>query len=142
MRAVPDRSPGYLERLTRLQTFGGWLLVVGLVVYVLTHGNQESQVTGTSTASTSQVTGQVIDGVRCETHEQGGYHIHAHLAILANGQPRQVLAGIGIPNPQVEQSAHGPVVDAGSCFYWLHSHTADGIVHVESPVERTFTVGV
>jgi len=24
---------------------------------------------------------------------------------------------------------------------WLHTHAADGIVHIESPVERTFTLG-
>lgn len=117
------------------------LLVAGLVVFVLTRGNQQSQATGSLTDSSPQVTGQVIDGIRCETREQGGYHIHAHVAIFVNGQPRQIPAGIGIPNPQVEQSAQGPVVGSGSCFYWLHSHTGDGIVHVESPVERTFTLG-
>jgi hypothetical protein len=24
---------------------------------------------------------------------------------------------------------------------WLHTHAADGIVHIESPVDRTFTLG-
>lgn len=24
---------------------------------------------------------------------------------------------------------------------WLHTHAADGIVHIESPVERTYTLG-
>jgi hypothetical protein len=32
-------------------------------------------------------------------------------------------------------------VGAGSCFYWLHTHAADGIIHIESPVERRYTVG-
>ena len=35
----------------------------------------------------------------------------------------------------------GPFVVAGSCFYWLHTHTDDGITHIESPVQRTFTLG-
>ncbi len=30
---------------------------------------------------------------------------------------------------------------AGGCFYWLHTHTEDGIIHIESPVQRTFTLG-
>ena len=30
---------------------------------------------------------------------------------------------------------------AGSCFYWLHTHAADGIIHIESPVQRTYTLG-
>ena len=29
----------------------------------------------------------------------------------------------------------------GSCLYWLHSHTPDGVIHMESPVSRTFTLG-
>jgi hypothetical protein len=52
-----------------------------------------------------------------------------------------VPAAIGIPNPQVEQSSNGPFVVSGSCFYWLHSHTGDGVIHVESPTQRTFTLG-
>jgi hypothetical protein len=30
---------------------------------------------------------------------------------------------------------------AGGCFYWLHTHTPDGIIHIESPVVRDFTLG-
>ena len=29
----------------------------------------------------------------------------------------------------------------GQCFYWLHTHTPDGIIHVESPTIRTYTLG-
>ena len=29
----------------------------------------------------------------------------------------------------------------GKCFYWLHTHAADGIIHIESPVKRIFTLG-
>jgi hypothetical protein len=32
-------------------------------------------------------------------------------------------------------------VGGGSCFYWLHTHAADGIIHVESPITRTYTLG-
>jgi hypothetical protein len=32
-------------------------------------------------------------------------------------------------------------VGAGTCFYWLHTHAADGIIHIESPIARTFTLG-
>jgi hypothetical protein len=53
-----------------------------------------------------------------------------------------VPEGIGIAPPrQVDQTTDGPFVSAGSCFYWLHSHTDDGIVHIESPIRRTFTLG-
>ena len=71
-------------------------------------------------------TGQVVDGISCETSEQTLFHIHAHLTIFVDGQPRQVPSDIGIP---------------GACLYWLHTHAPDGIIHIESPIVRTFTVG-
>lgn len=85
--------------------------------------------------------GQAIDGISCQTSEQTVFHIHTHLTIFVNGQPRQVPAGIGIPGAQATQTQAGPFVDSGQCFYWLHTHAADGIIHIESPVQRTYTLG-
>jgi hypothetical protein len=91
----------------------------------------------TSTAAT----GQPVDGISCQTSEQTLFHIHAHLTVFVNGAARQVPAGIGIPGAQATQTAQGPFIETGTCFYWLHTHAADGIIHIESPVERTFTLG-
>jgi hypothetical protein len=85
--------------------------------------------------------GQAIDGIGCNTSEQTLFHIHTHLTIFVNGQQRQVPPAIGIPNAQAQQTPAGPFIDSGSCFYWLHTHAADGIIHIESPVERTYTLG-
>ena len=93
-------------------------------------------------AGTSAATaGQAIDGIGCQTSEQTVFHIHTHLTIFVNGQQRQVPAGIGIPGAVAQQTPGGPFVDSGSCFYWLHTHAADGIIHIESPVQRTYTLG-
>jgi hypothetical protein len=92
-------------------------------------------------ATSSATTGQTIDGIGCNTSEQTLFHIHTHLTIFVNGQQRQVPAGIGIPNAQATQTQAGPFVESGTCFYWLHTHAADGIVHIESPVKRTYTLG-
>ena len=86
-------------------------------------------------------TGQDVDGVKCETSEQVAYHIHAHLAIYVDGKPRQVPFGIGIPDPVTQQANGYPFVVSGKCFYWLHTHVADGVIHVESPSQRTYTLG-
>jgi hypothetical protein len=86
-------------------------------------------------------TGKSVDGIGCSASEQTLFHIHAHLTIFVNGQPRSVPASIGIPNGQAEQSQYGPFIVSGTCFYWLHTHAADGIVHIESPVQRTYTLG-
>jgi hypothetical protein len=75
--------------------------------------------------------GQVIDGIQCETHEQVSYHVHAHLAILVNGQPQLVSAQVGIPG--------GP--NFSRCYYWLHTHDTSGVIHIESPDQRGYTLG-
>jgi hypothetical protein len=85
--------------------------------------------------------GQAIDGISCQSSEQTIFHIHAHLTIFVNGSPRQVPAAIGIPGAQAQNSAQGPFIASGTCFYWLHTHAADGIIHIESPVHRTYTLG-
>jgi hypothetical protein len=92
-------------------------------------------------ATSAATTGQTIDGVGCNSSEQTLFHIHTHLTIFVNGQSRQVPAGIGIPGAVSTQSQSGPFIESGTCFYWLHTHAADGIVHIESPVKRAFTLG-
>ena len=92
---------------------------------------------GTATAAT----GQPVDGISCQTTEQTIFHIHAHLTIFVNGSARQVPAAIGIPGAQAENTAQGPFIASGTCFYWLHTHAADGVIHIESPVQRTYTLG-
>jgi hypothetical protein len=93
-------------------------------------------------SNASAGTGQTIDGIQCNTNEQSLFHVHSHLTIFVNGAARQIPYGIGIAPPrQVQQGAQGPFVTGGACFYWLHTHAADGIIHIESPVQRAFTLG-
>ena len=86
-------------------------------------------------------TGQTVDGIKCETSEQVAYHIHSHLAIYVDGKPRQVPYGIGIPDPVTTDVNGVPFVSGGKCFSWLHTHVSDGAIHVESPDQRSFTLG-
>jgi hypothetical protein len=86
--------------------------------------------------------GQTIDGIKCQRSEKVVFHTHAHLAIFVNGKQKQVPYGIGIgPQWRGANSAVGPFVTQGSCFAWLHTHTADGIIHMEAPKKITFTLG-
>src|SRR6266705_5713154 len=86
--------------------------------------------------------GQTFDGVKCELAEKVAFHIHAHLAIFVNGKQKQVPYGIGIGPPlRGQNSPVGPFVTSGSCFAWMHTHTADGIIHEEGPTKQTFTLG-
>jgi hypothetical protein len=87
------------------------------------------------------ITGQTINGIGCNSMEQSVFHIHTHLTIFVNGRQRQIPAGIGIPGAVAKQTPSGAYIGSGRCFYWLHTHAADGIIHIESPVERPFTLG-
>ncbi len=95
----------------------------------------------TAATTGTKATGQPVDGIECSSSEQTLFHIHAHLTIFVNGGARRVPYGIGIPNARVENTPAGPFVGSGSCFYWLHTHAADGIIHIESPIDRIYTLG-
>ncbi len=93
------------------------------------------------TGTATKAGGQPVDGIKCQVSEQTVFHIHAHLTVFVHGSPRQIPAGIGIPGAQAQNTAQGPFIGSGRCFYWLHTHAADGIIHIESPIQRTYTLG-
>jgi hypothetical protein len=83
-----------------------------------------------------------VDGIHCAPIEQLAYHIHAHLAVYLDGKLQALPGGIGIPGSQVEQTQYGPVaLGPIKCYYWLHTHAPDGIIHIESPTKRIYTLG-
>lgn len=69
-----------------------------------------------------------ISGVECNRNEFFNYHVHSHLDVFVDGQKEQVPSNIGI-------------LTSPSCLYWLHTHDNDGVIHVESPQTREFTLG-
>ncbi len=69
-----------------------------------------------------------VDGIACQSTEQLAYHIHAHLTMYVNGQPFALPANVGIASDQ-------------SCYYWLHTHDSTGVIHIESPTQKTYTLG-
>jgi hypothetical protein len=80
--------------------------------------------------------GQPVDGIQGLSQEMLAVHIHAHLSLFDRGVQIAVPLGIGIVNPRVMNGFAG-----GSALYWLHTHDATGIIHVESPDARTYTLG-
>lgn len=91
--------------------------------------------------ATTAADGQTVDGIQCQSNEQVAYHIHTHLSIYVNGALRPVPAGIGIVKPVAQQSPNGAFYGASQCYYWLHVHAQDGIIHVEAPNQTTYTLG-
>lgn len=77
---------------------------------------------------TSAANGQPINGISCDAMEGQRLHIHQHLLILDRGKEVRIPEAVG----QVPER---------NCLYWLHTHTPDGIIHIEAPANRTFTLG-
>jgi hypothetical protein len=69
-----------------------------------------------------------IDGIRCDREEGAVEHIHVNLQLFNRGKSVTVPADIGIPQ-------------GSDCLYWLHTHSGDGFIHIESPVKRPFDLG-
>jgi hypothetical protein len=127
------------------------VLVAAAVVFGVLKANQNASANVPATGDTSkavlastagQVTGDAVDGIQSNSTEQVLFHVHAHLAIYVNGKPKLLPYGVGIVPPyQLQQTADGPFVAGGAKFYWLHTHDETGVIHIESPVQRTFTLG-
>jgi hypothetical protein len=80
-----------------------------------------------SSSFASGIQAPVIDNISCDRMEHFKMHIHAHLDIIVNGTVYAIPSDVGrIP---------------GQCIYWLHTHDDSGIVHIESPEIRNFTLG-
>ena len=44
-------------------------------------------------------------------------------------------------DPRPTATRTGPLLEHPRCYYPLHVHAQDGVVHVEAPAARTFTLG-
>ena len=73
-------------------------------------------------------TAAAISGIACNKQERLNYHIHTHIDIFVNGVQEQIPSRIGI-------------LSSPECLYWLHTHSQDGIIHIESPEARQFVLG-
>ena len=91
--------------------------------------------------ATSTTPGTTVDGVQCAPIEQLVYHIHAHLQVYVDGQPRALPGAIGLLGPVAQQTPYGSFYGAQQCYYWLHTHASDGVIHIESPSVRVYTLG-
>ena len=82
--------------------------------------------------------GQPVDGIEGSSREMLKVHVHAHLSLFNRGQQIAIPYGVGIVKPF---QANNGFVGMGRGIYWLHTHDATGIIHVESPDDRVYTLG-
>lgn len=143
----PDRSPSELAPLPRpsrrrrlLVIVGGALVVVALlavVIVVTTRSSRAGQppaALGHEIAPPWPAPRDVPAAVRAAGltllgTEGTAEHLHTHLDVRVDGRPVEVPALIGL-----DEAPGGGVSP-------LHTHDASGVIHVESPVTRDFTLG-
>ncbi|HKW44874.1 MAG TPA: hypothetical protein VJN22_04395 [Candidatus Eremiobacteraceae bacterium] len=77
--------------------------------------------------------GQQVDGINCRKALNSTFHHHVHLSLFVNGVQYAIPRGTGIKNP-----GKGNFIYHGDCFYFLHTHDATGIIHMEPPKAMTF----
>ena len=76
--------------------------------------------------------GQTVDGVQCNVQEMLAKHQHVHLTLFFNGVQAALPQYIGIVMKPKNQG----------CLYWLHTHDATGLIHIESPEPNgAYTLG-
>lgn len=75
--------------------------------------------------------GQTVDGIPCKpTMDEAHYHVHAFIGFVNNGALAALPDGMGMKNPGADSSG---VTSTATCFYYLHTHDATGILHIEDP---------
>ncbi|HEY3992055.1 MAG TPA: hypothetical protein VGM01_04150 [Ktedonobacteraceae bacterium] len=145
-RRVAERQTRYLaERrrrrnrmITAISVVLALVIIIGGIYFVVRQSTATS-VKATSHASQGSYQEAIynstyppVDSVYCDQLEQSIEHIHAYVAIYIDGKASPLPAYVGIP-----QGSSGNA----TCFYWLHTHDASGIIHIESPSNEVFTFG-
>jgi hypothetical protein len=128
-----------IEQYRQIGIIGGVVLAAVLVIW----WGAASIIGGGAKATTAVLaaaTGQNVDNISCGA-EMTTVHYHADLQIYVDGQLQQVPAGVGIVLPDGTDSPHLASNGATACLYSLHTHDASGIIHIESPDSRSYTLG-
>jgi hypothetical protein len=92
-------------------------------------------------AAATTALGKIVDGIQCQTIQQLADRAYVHLQVYVRGQSRALPGGIGMVDPAAAVTSRGILFTPQTCYYWLHTRAADGVVQVESPRDRVFTLG-
>lgn len=130
------RSRRRRRLITALVVVAVVLLAAGVTATVLLSGRSASAgeaVAGRTSAPPWAAPADVEQrahaaGLEMLSAEGQALHIHEHLSITVDGKPVQVPALLGID-------------EAARRISPIHTHDTTGIIHVESPVVKTFRLG-
>lgn len=119
------------QRFSVLPSHSGYIsLTLTLMVVVITGGSivKPIMVNGQALSSSSSPYPELtINGIECDIVEHLTFHTHTNLTMIVDEKQQKIPAGIGIIPTK--------------CIYWLHTHDDSGLIHIESPINQSFTLG-
>ncbi len=79
--------------------------------------------------------GQTVDGMPCASTMPNTYHVHAFLGLIINGTQYALPDGMGMykPGGDITYAGFPNWTEYATCYYYIHTHDASGVVHIESP---------
>ena len=104
--------------------FGFWLVIIsftiaGLLIWAGI-AYQNSTIAGDEAKTSREM------ALICTLDMSTKFHIHPNLKILVNGTVQIIPKDLGIDS---------------LCMHPIHTHDATGLIHIESPVKKDFTLG-
>jgi hypothetical protein len=100
------------------------VVVLGSAQYYTVYGQNQNQ--SISKYGINNIT-KSIGGIQCDKIEHLVFHNHTKLVVKIQNKTQNIPGGLGIiPN---------------NCIFWLHTHDESGIIHIESPLNQTYTLG-
>ena len=119
--ARPRRAGPGTKTVVALIATGAIVVLVLVSVFTFAVVNGLNGLQKATNASTTSA------GIPCDLLEHTQVHYHAALQILNQGAPVDIPTDLGRKL---------------GCFYWIHMHDFEpGIIHIEAPSGRTFTIG-
>ncbi len=113
--------------LIRAAIIGG-IIIVALLLGLLIH-NLTAPVAPAHTLPVGPNGYVYGSNISCGS-EMVATHYHANVQIVVDGKVQPIPADVGIPS--------------SDCLYWLHTHDATGVIHIEAPADqakRAFYLG-
>lgn len=105
-------------------SFGSWIgiLLIVLIGFAIwwTPKAKEAKIEQQKEQTSREV------ALLCTTDMATQYHIHPELQILINGENNSIPKNLGIKS---------------NCMTSIHTHDEVGVIHVEAPVQKDFTLG-
>jgi hypothetical protein len=84
--------------------------------------------------------GKTTDNIPCAASmTENQYHVHPYLGLYVDGTQIAIPAQIGMYKPGAPSNGY---TNTASCYYYIHTHDASGMIHIEAPGTQSMASSV